>query len=320
MYEVKKMKQTFVITIINQRQGSNLLDWNTFGEELATEEGRDVWLIEITGGSGTGQQDCPTCVNYNFTNMTQFYVPALLSGVEQYSQQHTMQYVGFSNGCRATLSSLDMYDSLGKTNAGYYFDQNDGLYKSMNMSANLVRDFIGVGCPGNFTGSSPVSSVLVDVGANSIKDLKKDGLTHVSETDAGKAVCSFSNLLSPISTTYGCGALGLFLFFGGSDKISVELFNDYYQFMASTSDRQPGENVSVNKLTIIYGVAVGSSDGAVTDADAQGIFNSITSTDKQRCADLSTHIGLPDSDDVQDIVKRRLNGASLPNYYACANS
>ena len=35
-----------------------------------SEEGRDVWEIELTGGPG---QDCPACPNYNYSDLVDYY-------------------------------------------------------------------------------------------------------------------------------------------------------------------------------------------------------------------------------------------------------
>ena len=62
---------------------SNLFTWEKLGFELARGEGtskpRDTWLIEITGGPNT---ECANCPNYNFSELTDYYWPALISGVQ----------------------------------------------------------------------------------------------------------------------------------------------------------------------------------------------------------------------------------------------
>ena len=76
---------------------------------MASSEARDTWLIEITGGPGTdcagkAVDDCP---DYTYDNITDRYVPALLNKVLNETNKTKLQYVGFSNGCRSALSSLE---------------------------------------------------------------------------------------------------------------------------------------------------------------------------------------------------------------------
>ncbi|MBI2660488.1 hypothetical protein HYX07_04970 [Candidatus Woesearchaeota archaeon] len=114
---------------------SNLTTWEILGAELSNT-GRDTWLIEITGGPF---QDCDDCIDYTFYNLTDIFVPALLNGVLDFTNKDKLQYVGFSNGCRSALDSLER----GK------FD------------SSKVETFVAVGCPGAFEG--------FDLGASGIK-------------------------------------------------------------------------------------------------------------------------------------------------------
>ena len=125
---------------------SNLLTWDDFGKELVSDptNARDTWLIEITGGP---EQDCDTCPNYRYDDLVDYYWPALIGGVQKYSEQNKLDYVGFSNGCRVALDSLKNYSSTGKNNAGYYFDSSTGIYKLMDLGSNPVDTFVAVGCP-----------------------------------------------------------------------------------------------------------------------------------------------------------------------------
>src|SRR3989338_2803502 len=72
---------------------SNLFRWeenNGLAKQMI-QEGRDSWEIEITGGPG---QDCDTCVNYKYEDLTDYYWPALISGVMEYSGKNKIDYVG----------------------------------------------------------------------------------------------------------------------------------------------------------------------------------------------------------------------------------
>lgn len=68
--------------------------------ELA-DSGRDTWLIEITGGPNT---ECDNCPNYNFSELTERYWPALINGILSFTGKEKVQYVGHSNGGELLLS------------------------------------------------------------------------------------------------------------------------------------------------------------------------------------------------------------------------
>jgi len=125
---------------------SDLSTWNDFGEELALE-GFDTWIIEPYGGPTT---ECDTCPVYTIANLTEYYWPALITGVQNYSAQNTLSYVGFDLGCTVALESLEMYES-GKANAGYIFNSETGAYELDDLSADPIDTFVGLGCIGNFS-------------------------------------------------------------------------------------------------------------------------------------------------------------------------
>src|SRR3989344_9477506 len=103
---------------------SNLFTWEGFGFDLARgqvagakdNKPRDVWLTELVGGPNT---ECANCPVYTFDNLSTYYWPALIAGVQKYSNQNNLSYVGFSLGCSVALDSLRKYNMNGKTNAGY---------------------------------------------------------------------------------------------------------------------------------------------------------------------------------------------------------
>lgn len=130
---------------------SDLLTWEDFGKEIA-EEGRDVWLLEMYGGPTTEDCDYGKCPNYTISDLTQYYWPALIAGVEEYSGQDNLSYVGYDLGCTIALESLENY-STGKNDAGYYFDYNTGQYLLTDLSQDVIDTFVGIGCIGNFTPS-----------------------------------------------------------------------------------------------------------------------------------------------------------------------
>ncbi len=246
---------------------SNLSGWQVLASELANE-GRDSWLIEITGGPG---QDCDSCPDYTFDNLTDDYVPTLLNGVLTFTGKNQLQYVGFSNGCRATLSSLER----GK------FDPNK------------VETFVGVGCPGAFEGNSIFGIALNDLGDNAINEFRSQEIKHISFRNI------FEAILPTISIT------------NGVNTISVNLFEKYYNISISENDKQPGENLSLNKFAIIQGDFFGDNDGIVTTQDESQIFNKINASPKWHFRILATHKTLADRTKTKTLIKKTLNNESL---------
>src|SRR3989344_4874214 len=131
---------------------SNLTTWEELGAEISNT-GRDTWLIEITGGPG---QDCDDCIDYSYYNLTDEFVPALLNGVLTFTGKHEIQYVGFSNGCRSALDSLER----GK------FD------------SSKVETFVAVGCPGSFEGNSTLGKIVFSKNGEISRKLESIGRTH----------------------------------------------------------------------------------------------------------------------------------------------
>src|SRR3990167_2585126 len=133
---------------------SNLTTWEVLGAELSNI-GRDTWLIEITGGPS---QDCDDCIDYTFYNLTDIFVPALLNGVLDFTGKDKIQYVGFSNGCRAALDSLER-----------------GQFDS-----NKVEMFVAVGCPGGFEGESTFGDIIASRNGQIFERLKSKDIKHPS--------------------------------------------------------------------------------------------------------------------------------------------
>jgi hypothetical protein len=220
---------------------SNLYDWKDFGEELANDYARDTWLIEITGGPG---QDCDTCPNYDFQDLISDYYPTLIDGVLDSTGKDEFQYVGFSNGCRVALSSLEQ---------GY-------------VDPSKVETFIGGGCPGAFEGVSPGATFIdlfnVD---QSISNLQSKDIYHVSLVKAILAGFFEPNEFEASDDKY----------------ISLNLLGNYSYWIESDSDIQPGIDLSLTNFAIIQGTFLKTSDGVVTTKDQEEIYNNIIIRDPE---------------------------------------
>ena len=214
---------------------SNLFRWeenNGLAKQMI-QEGRDSWEIEITGGPG---QDCDTCVNYKYEDLTDYYWPALISGVMEYSGENKIDYVGHSNGCRSALDSLKNWSSTGKNNSGYYFDVSTGNYLLMDLPSNPVDTFVGLGCPGTFNGSSRFIIKSLEKGDLSIQIFQQQNKLHISNHDHAKIIDPTLNV-----------------FLGSGEKISLNLILFYNDIATQNSDKEPGNSLSINKLYLIAG-------------------------------------------------------------------
>ncbi len=280
---------------------NNLLSWDGFGRRLAFDEdnARNTWLIEITGGAG---QDCPTCPNYNYNDLVDYYWPALITGVQNYTGQKTLDYVGFSNGCRVGLDAVKNWSS-GKSNAGYVFDSTTGTYISSNLGSNAVNTFIGLGCPGAFNGTSLFADCGIEHGIQILDNFENDGVNHVTLREYSPRLIERSGRFS------SCGLLGTFMQRGGEGPISTNLGRFYIDIAQSIQDKQPG-SLNVSKFFIIYGTNGygfdNDNDYVVTSNDAQSIFSNVVSNDKNITHFHLRHVDLVDNGQVQGDIMSNL--------------
>ena len=315
---------------------SNLLSWEGFGKELAFDKhnARDTWLIEITGGPLT---ECDSCPNYHYEDLTDYYWPALISGVEHYSGQNTIDYVGFSNGCRVALDSLKNWSASGKNNAGYCFNTVTGFYDiGCNLSANPVDTFVGVGCPGAFVNESLYSNCWGKY-SNQLRQ-KLSSKTHISAGDMGSSLIS----VAPV-TDLQCKVAGI-LSSLSEGSISYNTADKYLNFIESNSDSQPGNDINVNRFVLIRGtvpISYGSifgvpliyftkTDLVVTKEDEDAIYSNVNSNHKYYYLSVGAHaapvlisglLGLADSFITESIIKDLVNGKTKTNFdYLLLNS
>lgn len=254
---------------------SNLTTWEVLGAELSNA-GRDTWLIEITGGPF---QDCDGCIDYTFYNLTDIFVPALLNGVLDFTGKDKIQYVGFSNGCRSALDSLER-----------------GMFDS-----SKVETFVAVGCPGAFEKLSLLDSGVLLVDDRIIENLQKKDIKHVNIGGMFKLGLFNRNTITDEE----------------SGKISLNLWKAYLSFMSLTNDTQPGK-VTLTKFAIIQGNALGTSDGIVTTIDEDSIYSNIQLKNlsniksiKQSFKVLAFHSNLDTRTISKTLIRRLINNEEL---------
>ncbi|HLG24750.1 MAG TPA: S8 family peptidase [Candidatus Nanoarchaeia archaeon] len=257
---------------------------------LLTQDGRDVWEIEITGGPTTDSDCLPegaySCKNYNYTDLVDYYWPALIAGVEKYSGQNTLQYVGHSTGCRVALDSLKNWSSSGKNNAGYYFDYNVGDYLITDLASNPIDTFIGLGCPGAFNGTSEFIR-NVQKYPDSVSNLQNNNIAHPDRQDIAKRIIWMGDWIGD--------------FIPRDNPISLNLWSQYVSWIQDESDQQPGKNLAINELHLVYGIGGIDStgdeqdDGLMTVNDQVAIANNIASNNPDKLHQYKvSHGDLPD--------------------------
>jgi hypothetical protein len=257
----------------------NLTSWDNLAIDLV-DSGYDVYQIEITGGTYT---ECDNCFNYDFDYLTDYAWPDMIGFVQSKTNKN-LTYIAHSNGGRTALSSLDKWG-----NSGRLFNEN-GFY---NMSQKPIEYMIGVGIPGAFEGDITGFGQILNATGHRIQELNT---THVSYSVALSTGITKSDL------------------FGNYDesKISKNLFNNYYGFIRTNDDLEPGYNTSINKFTLIYSnltwlwVTI-KNDGIVTQLDEDKIFENINSSDKNKyLLTNKIHTDMTKDKEIDILIKERL--------------
>ncbi|MCD4771679.1 hypothetical protein K8R30_04685 [archaeon] len=302
---------------------SNLFTWEDFGVEIARgkmgvgskeidgvihlnvpirEYIRDTWLIEITGGPNT---ECENCPNYDFEDLVDYYWPALIGGVQAYTGKDEIDYVGFSNGCRTALASLEEYQEDGKEDVGEYVNPKTGAWKEMDLKGgDVVHTFVGVGCPGAFEGESLFGDCILKHGKDIREYFEEQEITHISGDMLAERMAYEGGILSPY-----CWVLGSFGL-SGENMISQNLSLDYFDWIENETDVQPG-NFAVEKFLLIYGTEGwqfnNDNDYIVTEEDSLAIYNSINATTKSVKEFDLRHPDLPKDKRIKEMIREKLN-------------
>jgi len=263
---------------------TDLGDLDFIGNEISKgpQNARDTWLIEITGGLiQDGHQSSP---NYKYKDLTNYYWPALIAGVQEYTGQNSIDYVGYSNGCRVALDSLANFSGSGKNNAGYYFDYDTGQYVYSDLSSSPVDRFVGVACPGAFEGRSEASLLMDSFGSILVALFEFSGADHVHWKDV------YTKYLTQCRKNESLDCFSVLTISRNDEaKISLNTLKYYNEIINSNNDQQPGFGLTLNRLELINGVVPNTgffsflftdNDDLVTLEDRDGIYSGINSNNK----------------------------------------
>ena len=306
---------------------SNLLTWNDFAKDIATDKdsARDTWLIEMVGGptidEDCGKYDCP---DYTFSDLKIYYWPALITGVQNYSSQKTLDYVGYSLGCTAALESLELYGSSGKVNAGYVFDSATGNYLVADLSSNPIDTFIAVACPGNFSQLSIFMEAF-----NKTYPLANSSIRPIYGTHINQRVLirTLLNYLYDIDIELYRSFTWWFRGFAGftpGSKMSMGIYDEFYDWINNPDSPKLGENVEINNLLVIQGDVNGKSgftdntDGVVSNKEVKETCKNVNSNNKYYLSfdnlfhfDTPFTSGLSEDENVKNSIKEFLTGKRI---------
>lgn len=270
---------------------SDINAWKGLGQELA-DNGRDVWLAEITGGNNT---ECPTCADYTYSDVVNYHMPAIVGGVVQYTGESKIQWVGHSNAGRAGLDFLTAHGT-GMNPAGQYWDGDS--YEFDSFAANPVETYVGVGVPGAFEGDSPAKIVMQDRGWETIIYLENRSKNHFTQAEFILAGKLLENIIPKAP----------------SGKISLNLIKNYFNWMNSTLDVQPAQGLTINNSAIIGGTSCMASDCVIPTIDQDAIYGNINIPSpgtKRHFEWPAGHSSLLDEFWVNSIISKTLNKENL---------
>ncbi|MBI2651117.1 hypothetical protein HYX01_01475 [Candidatus Woesearchaeota archaeon] len=309
---------------------NNLFYWEKNGDNLINKllnDGRDLWEIEIIGGpEQDGKSNSP---DYNYNDLRDYYWTALIAGVQTYSGQDSLQYVGHSNGCGVALASINQYQVSGKKNAGYFFDTPRGTYQLMNLTNNAIDTFAGEGCPGALDGYSPFYEYFGMFGDRIISQIKSE---HVTAEEVSQKLLGLCKSELDVDEQQYCilAANGLNKV-EGDFKVSKNLLLSYLQNIQDTENEpQVNQDLSINKFKLYSNVDFSSSqqlgiivalgggrfdktnlkhDLVVSQQDSQQISDRITSTNNVKLINYSNfyHGDIEDDNFIKE-VEVFLNG------------
>ncbi|MCK4521711.1 MAG: hypothetical protein KAU20_03990 [Nanoarchaeota archaeon] len=229
---------------------SDISAWEELGGELS-DEGKDVWLIEITGGP---DMECDTCPDYTYDDLTDNVWPAYIEGIKSISEKDKVHYIGHSNGARVALSSLN---EIYTTNSP-------------------VDKFISVACPTTlnddtiFTGlvRKKIENQFVnDTNGNyAMSKINQSGETHIKKVSYLNRLIEYGGgLISDIITITAIFE---------DEKISRNLLSFYNQLALEEDSTIDLSNVNLDKL---YLFNTNPQDTVVGIEDQDRILDGATS-------------------------------------------
>ena len=294
---------------------SNLVSWEDNGKGFARElanEGYDVWEIEMNGGENT---ECPTCPDYTYQDQVDYFWPALIAGVMQYSDKDQVDYIGHSNGCRVALSSLNSYSS-GKNSVGFAFNSETGEYDILvDLPDKSVDKFFGVACPATLNEDTSLTEAtrvnVIPIIGPKIGPFVVSRITKSHTTMSDFTLRAIPILYLRGKLTLGQGLLTISSLFS-SDKISRNLLEFYINLSTKKSSTFDISNVNVNSINLFHGKP---SDFIVPFEDQDILYDNLTVQNKSKdnlntfifpIPRINDHSSIKQSNKFKEIVEEEL--------------
>jgi hypothetical protein len=98
------------------------------------------------------------------------------------------------------------------------------------------------------------------------------------------------------------------------------LFNEYYNWINSTTDVQPGSSLNLDHFAVVggkMGIPLWTNDVIVPIVDEEAIYGNINSTDKFYFVAFIPHLGMPEKGPVKEITKKILNEVYFDTLNSC---
>ncbi len=264
---------------------SNISSWEVYAKELA-DNGYETYLIELTGSKEIDSNLFPYSIkpefgvdNYDYTygDLIKIIFPKYLDKIIEDSDSSKLIYIGHSNGARVSLDSLEN---------GYY-------------NSSKIDTLISIGIPGSFKKQSIFTKIIKDYGDDVINLSIRYNKSHIALNNVINDVLlnfKFNDELNPY-----------FNEFNSKNKISLNLFNQYYYWISSNEDEEPGKNLSIDNYLIIGGNII-YSDLIVPIVDIRNIEGNIISKNKSKIELRGVmHMGMTSNKKVLKEISKYLN-------------
>jgi cysteine-rich repeat protein len=239
---------------------------------------RDVWMAEYKGGPNT---ECDNCPNYNYTDILDYYWPALFGGVLSYTNQSELDFIGFSGG--ATGGTSYSRWEYGKSNVGYFVNA-DGDWGGMDLPSGFIDHMVLIAPMLAFNGTTPFTRCIDEYGDRVNENL--EGIDHISSELLGKELARLATIRFDSSMNWDpdldCAALGGggWFFLKGGSKTSYNFWRDIVEDVQDKTNENPSFN-NLNELLMIKGRFGGlGDDGVVPDADLENVYDNSNVNEK----------------------------------------
>ena len=284
-------------------------------DDRADTDYRDTWLIEMTGGPNT---ECDNCPNYNMSDLTNYYWPALIGGVLAYTGESEIDYVGYDLGGGVGIRSYEKYRD-GEDDMGYYLNGNES-WESFDLPANFTDHMILVAPIGSFNGDTIFVRCIGDYGNRILSNNLLEEFSHVSSRDIGIRLFFDSLNLKVVPdlgmpgfkiepeidsecVLFAAPAISLL---AGNSNISSNLWRDIVEDVQNETNPNPSLT-NIDELLIIRS----DNSSVIPYEDLQYIYENSNANEKYRARVDWWHKDLHNTQVTYKLISKFLNDKSF---------